>query len=534
MTMLAKAAMPSETSAPEKVDVVVVGAGAAGSLLAAKLAEGGKSVVLLEGGPARTLDDLYSNQIWARRLKWYGPPAESGGDAPIGVNFNLGWGTGGAALHHYAVWLRLHEEDFALASNFGVGLDWPISYEDLRPYYDRVQAEVGLSGDAAAEVWRPTGDPYPMPPLDRFKQGELIARGFTKLGLRTSPLPLAITSREYDGRPACIYDGWCDAGCPIGALANPLVVYLPRALAAGAVVRNESYVTRVLTDPNGTRAIGVEYADADGERRTQEADVVILAAFAIQNPRILLTSATEEHPDGLANSSGLVGAYMMSHAARFIYGLFDEETENYLGVSGGQLLCQADYAKDPAKGYVASYSWLIGNALKPNDLLGIANSRPDIFGQALHDFMADAARHLATMIYVGENRPLPENRLTLGDRTDRFGVPIARIAHAFHADDLKAFEAGTEQGTAVFQAAGAREVWPGGMATIHIMGGAIMGDDPTTSVTNSYGQTHDLANLFVLGSSLFPTSGAVNPTFTIHALTLRSADYVLANWSTFT
>src|SRR5262249_23547172 len=127
--MVARAATPSEMSAPEKVDVVVVGAGATGSLLAAKLAAAGKSVVVLEGGRAHSLDDLYSNQIGARRLKWYGPPAESGGDAPIGVNFNLGWGTGGAALHHYAVWL--HEDDFTLASDFGVGLDWPISYEDL-------------------------------------------------------------------------------------------------------------------------------------------------------------------------------------------------------------------------------------------------------------------------------------------------------------------------------------------------------------------------------------------------------------------
>src|SRR5262249_9943041 len=159
---------------------------------------------------------------------------DSGGKDPIAAAFNQGWGTGGAALHHYAVWLRLHPEDFELKTRFGRGLDWPIGYEELRPFYDAIQAEVGISGDAASEVWRPPGDPYPRPPLQTFSQAHLIADGFAKLGLRTAPLPLAINSQEYNGRNACIYDGWCDAGCPIGALANPLAVYLPKAIGAGA------------------------------------------------------------------------------------------------------------------------------------------------------------------------------------------------------------------------------------------------------------------------------------------------------------
>src|SRR5262245_44722555 len=143
----------------EKVEVVIVGSGAAGSLLAAKLAQSGKAVVMLEAGPERTLKDLYSSQIWARRLKWAGPPSETGGTDPVAVAFNSGWGTGGAAIHHYANWLRLHPEDFVMQSRFSRGLDWPISYEELRPFYDRIQREVGVAGDAAAEVWRPAGDP---------------------------------------------------------------------------------------------------------------------------------------------------------------------------------------------------------------------------------------------------------------------------------------------------------------------------------------------------------------------------------------
>jgi len=519
---------------PEKVDAVIVGSGAAGSVFAAKLAQSGKSVVMLEAGPERTLKDLYSSQIWARRLKWAGPPTETGGPDPVSVAFNSGWGTGGAAVHHYANWLRLHPEDFEMQSRFGRGSDWPISYDELRPFYDRIQREVGISGDARAEVWRPAGEPYPMPPLPVFAQAQLIAQGFSRLGLRTAPVPMAINSVVYNGRAACANDGWCDAGCTLGALANPLVLHLPQALGAGATIRHRSYVTRVLTDTKGDRARGVEYYDIKGQRHVQEADVVVLAAFTVQNPRILLNSATPRHPNGLANSSGAVGRYIMAHSTANVFGLFKEETENFMGRTGGQLLSQEGYAKDPRKGYVGGSQWLIGNALKPNDLLGIANSRPELFGKALHEFLATASQHLATMTFVGEKLPGSDDRLALSEKKDPYGFPLARITHAFGPDAVKCFEAGSKEGQAIFRAAGAHEVWVSSRAYMHLMGGAIMGRDARTSVTNSYGQTHDAGNLFIAGSSLFPTGGAVNPTFTIYALALRSVEYLLAHWGGLT
>jgi choline dehydrogenase-like flavoprotein len=515
----------------QKTDVVIVGSGAAGSLLAAKLTQSGRTVVILEAGPKRTLGDLYSSQIWARRQKWAGPATELAGQDPVSVAFNSGWGTGGSAMHHYAVWLRLHPEDFDMHSRFGQGLDWPISYDELRPYYDQVQQEVGIAGDAQAEVWRPTGAPYPMPPLPVFQQGRLIAAGFDALGLRTAPTPLAITSVVYNNRPVCLNDGWCDAGCPIGALANPLVLHLPQALYAGARLRHDSYVTRVLTNAAGDRARGVEYYDARGRRHVQEADVVILAAFAIQNPRILLNSATPHHPGGLANSSGLLGRYIMAHSYAGVFGLFKEETENFLGRTGGQLLSQERYAKDPRQGYLGSSQWLIGSALKPNDLLGIANARPELFGAALHRFLETASRHLATMAFVGEKLPQVDDRVTLSTQTDAYGFPLAHVTHTFGPDDLQCYEAGVAEGQTIFKKAGAYEVWTGGRARIHLMGGVIMGQESSRSVTNSFGQTHDIPNLFVAGSSLFPTCGAVNPTFTIYALTQRTATYMLDNWA---
>ncbi len=511
----------------EKVDAVIVGSGAAGSLLAAKLSQAGRQVLILEAGPKRGMGDLVSSQIWARRLKWAGPAIETGGKDPLSVGFGSGWGTGGSAMHHYACWLRLHPEDFEMNSLFGQGLDWPLCYEDLRPFYDQSQKEVGISGDAEKEFWRPPGEPYPMPPLEQFDQGRLIARGFEKLGLRTSPLPMAINSVLYNGRPACVYDGWCDAGCPIHALGNPLAVYLPQAFKAGATIAHRAAVTRVLTNAKGDRATGVEYFDAEGQRIVQEASVVILAAYAFETPRILLNS----REGGLANSSGTLGRYMMAHTTSSLYGLFKEETQNHLGMTGGQLLSQENYAKDPQKGFVASSQWLIGNALKPNDLLGISNTRPDLMGEPLHAFLRAAAQHLATMTFVGEGLPDPANRLVLTEKKDRNGYPLARVSHQFGPDSIRCWEAGIRQGKAVFEAAGAYEVWVGGRAQMHTMGGAIMGRAPANSVANGYGQTHDVPNLFIAGSSLFPTSGGVNPTFTINALALRSAQYLVRDWS---
>jgi len=509
-----------------KVDAVIVGSGSAGSLLAAKLSQAGKKVLVLEAGPKRGMADLVSSQIWARRLKWAGPATETGGKDPLSIGFGSGWGTGGAGMHHYACWFRLHPEDFEMKSRFGKGLDWPISYDDLRPAYDQVQKEVGISGDADKEVWRPKGDAYPMPPLSMLKQGRLIARGFEKLGLRTAPLPMAINSVEYNGRPACIYDGWCDAGCPTKALANPLTVYLPQAIQAGATVVHQGAVTRVLTNAEGTRATGVEYFNALGQRVVQEADVVVLAAYTFETPRILLNS----RPGGLANSSGMVGRYMMAHTTSNVYGLFDEETQNYLGLTGGQLVSQDSYAKDPQKGYLGSSQWLIANAMKPNDLLGISNTRPDLFGEPLHAFLRDASANLGTMTFVGEALPDADNRLVLSEKKDRHGFPLAQVTHQFGPDAIKCWEAGLKQGKAIFEAAGAKQVWTGGRAQMHTMGGAIMGRSAETSVANGYGQAHGVGNLFLAGSSLFPTSGGVNPTFTVTALAARSARFLVDNW----
>lgn len=516
----------------EAVDVVIVGAGAAGSVYAAVLAEAGRSVLVLERGRERKLNDLYSSQIWARRLKWATPHVADAGADSIWYNFNAGHGYGGAAIHHYGVWPRYHEEDFRERTLYGRSLDWPFEYAELRPYYDQVQREVGMSGDAQLEVWRPPGEPYPLPPVLVSNHGQVLARGFAVLKMRTAPIPLAVLSRPYKGRQSCIYDGWCDAGCPIGALANPLVVYLPRAQKAGARLQANAHVARVLTDRTGRKATGVEYYTSAGEKVFQPASAVVLCAFTVENARILLNSGNSKHPNGLANGSGLVGRYLMSHPSVMINGMFAHEMQNYLGATGGQLICQEAFGKknDP-DGAFGSRQWEIGLALKPNDLLGIAMASPEIHGEALHEFMREGARYMGCMVGVCEDQPLRENRIDLARETDQFGLPRARAVYRTSPDGKKLWQTGAQEGIAVFKAAGARSAWHGPQGSQHIMGGTIMGRDPASSVLNGVAQSHEVKNLFVGGPGVFPTSSCVNSTFTAHAVAMKSALFMAQSWS---
>lgn len=518
----------------DEVDVLVIGSGAAGSLYAATAAKAGKQVVILEAGPERKLSDLQSSQIWARKLKWSGSPVEESGNHKIGHNFNSGFGTGGSAIHHYGVWPRLHTNDFNTHSEYGIGLDWPINYDDLQPFYDRVQKHIGLSGDSNAEKWRPKGDPYPMAALPIFAQGKVIAKGFSAKGMHTAPTPYAVNSIPKDDRLSCIFDGWCDAGCPNGALANPLVTSLKDAKKSGAKIFHQCEVRRVLLNKSGDKAVGVEYQNHDGKVYVLKAKVIVLAAFTVQNARLLWLSEHPKHPQGLGNNNDLLGRYLMTHPAHTIWGLFKEETQPHIGLTGGQLICQDGYANKLAvKDSYGSYQWLIANASKPNDLLGIAGSRVDLFGDRLDKFMQTASKHFGTMVGICDDIPLADNRITLSTTKGANRLAIAKAHHNIDPRAAKLTEHIVSEGLDVFKAAGATEHWTGPRAGMHIMGGTIMGKSTKDSVCNQYGQLHGVNNLYIAGPGLFPSSGAVNPTFTVTALSLMGAEHMLSNWHNF-
>ncbi len=517
----------------EKVDAVIAGAGASGSVYAAVLAKTGKKVVVLEQGPDWKLSDLISSDFWGRRIKTAGAPFLLEGRNPVGYSYQSGWGVGGAALHYFANFPRLLPNDFKVKSEHNRGLDWPISYQDLAPYFDKVARDVGVSGDAKAEeIWRPAGAPYPMPPMKTFRNGDIWLKGFAAAGIRMVPAAVGMNSTDYKGRPACIYDGWCHVGCPTGALSNPLVTYLADARKAGAEVRAWSTVTRVLTNAKGTRVTGVEYYDQKKQKQFQPASVVVLAAWSAQNPRILLNSANGAHPKGLANRSGLVGKYLMTHYSSGTWALFDENVENHMGTTGAQYMSYDRYGKTSHKGAFGSSFIVAGTAMKTSDLGGFANARLDLFGPELHAFMKRAARGLTRIGAFGEEMPNIENRVELALDKDEFGMPLGRIVHSYDQDVTAVWNANFEEGLKIANAAGAKEAWSarGNIPTIHLMGGTIMGTGAGNSVVNGYGQAHEIANLFVAGPGIFPTSGASNPTYTIFALSLRGAEQLAGKW----
>jgi choline dehydrogenase-like flavoprotein len=519
----------------EKVDVAVVGAGASGSVYAAVMAKQGKKVVVLEQGPDWQLSDLISSDIWGRRVKPASSPFILEGKNPVSYGFQGGWGVGGAALHYFANFPRLLPNDFKIRSEHNRAHDWPISYEDVAPYYDKVARDLGVSGDAKAEeVWRPVGEPYPMPPMKTFRNSQVWLKGFEAVGIRMVPAAVGMNSTEYNGRPACIYDGWCHVGCPIGALANPLVTYLAEARKAGAEVRPWSMVTRVLTNSQGNRVTGVEFYDQKNERQVQEASVVVLAAWAAQNPRILLNSATDKHEKGLANSNGLVGKHMMTHFISGTLAIFDEDVEAHMGTTGAQYMSYDRYGKTSHKEGFGSSFIVAGFAQKTSGIGGFANARLDLFGADLHSFMRRAARGLTRFGAFGEELPNLENRIELVSDKDEFGMPLAKIIHSYDKDAEAVWNANFEEGLKIGKATNAKEVWSarGNIPTIHLMGGTIMGTGAGNSVVNSYGQAHEIPNLYVAGPGIFATAGASNPTYTIFALSLRGAEQLAATWNT--
>src|SRR5499427_916095 len=425
--------------ANEKVDVVIVGAGASGSVFAAVLAKAGKKVVILEQGPDWQLTDLISSDFWGRRIKPASGPFLLEGKNPFGYVYQAGWGVGGAALHYFANFPRLLPNDFKIKSEHGRALDWPISYQDVAPYYDKVAQDVGVSGDAKAEeIWRPAGAPYPMPPMKTFRHGDVWLKACEAAGIRLVPAAVGMNSTDYKGRPACIYDGWCHVGCPTGALSNPLVTYLGDAKKAGAEVRAQSTVTRVLCNAQGNKVTGVEYYDAKKERQVQEASVVVLATWSAQNPRLLFNSATDKHPKGLANSSGLLGKYMMAHFSSGTWALFDEDIQSYRGTTGAQLMSYDRYGKTSQKGAFGSSFIVAGSALKTSDLGGFANARLDLFGPDLTAFMKHAAREDHPQLRPGRGRAVerqlrggPQDRQSDG----RQGRLVGARQHADHPPD---------------------------------------------------------------------------------------------------
>ena len=521
----------------ERPDVLVVGSGAAGAAVTWRLAERGAKVVCLEQGDWVNPDDYPSTRADFEIQNQRGPfhfnpnirkrpedyPVTDGEGRPASVMmFNA---VGGTTIHWSGHFPRFHSSDFRVKTLDGVADDWPISYKDLEPYYDlndRMMGVSGLNGDPA----NPPRSPRPTRPLPLRRYAHLIGRGFDKLGWHWWISDNAIISQVYDGRAACYQHGKCNYGCPIGAKASTDRTYWPKALRKGAVLKTRARVREITVDKNGL-ARGALYSDRQGNLYEQLARVVVVCGNGIGTPRLLLNSRSNLFPQGLANSSGLVGKNLMLHTFRFLNGVFEETLDSYLGPTI-PIFSQQFYETDLRREFVRGYLFWLNHNSGPLQHAWDSFLGPAVpWGVEHHRAMRRRFPHTATLVVLGEDLPEEINRVELDPAAkDSSGIPAARLIYRYSENSLKLLEHSAVTGRQVLEAAGAIDVRDSGpvQPASHLMGTARMGSDPKNSVVNAWNQAHDVKNLFIVDGSSFTTSAGVNPTSTIGALALRCAD----------
>ncbi|MDP9352505.1 MAG: GMC family oxidoreductase [Chloroflexota bacterium] len=512
----------------EDPDVLIVGAGAAGGVLAKQLAEAGLKVVVLEAGPHWVPErDFVSDERAARQLYWTDRRITAGED-PIELAGNVtGKGVGGSTVHYAMVALRMHEDDFRTRAADGVGEDWPISYEDLEPYYEQIGRELGISGPVRWP-WKPElRGPYPYREHPLNATAQLFARGCDQLGVTWAPAPLATISAPKDGRHPCVYRGYCVLGCSTNAKSSTLVTHIPKALAAGAEIRPDCMAARINLDSRG-RARSVSYFRPDGTggyvEEEQRARVIIVSCYSIETPRLLLNSACSQFPDGLANSSGLVGTHLMIHSAHIVFGRFEELVRQYKAppcLALTQDFYETDWRNDYARGYTIE---CVGPF--PIQFAKLATSSQRMWGERLRNLMMDY-NHYAGIALNGECLPYPENTVTVvADEKDQYGLPIPKVTFSWGENERRMIRAGVERMRRILDAGGAQYTFSAD-DTAHLMGACRMGSSPRDSVVDPWCRSWDVPNLFICDGSVLVTSSGVNPSLTIQAIAARTTEHII-------
>jgi choline dehydrogenase-like flavoprotein len=531
----------------DTVDFVVVGSGAAGGVLAKELSTNGFDVVVLEQGPWQQPTQFTHDELAVERenamLNIAFEPIQTfrtteAEPARRSTSRGLAYrrGVGGSSVHFAANYWRLRPIDFKERSVWGsIGgsafADWPLTYEELEPYYTKVDWEIGVSG-APGPFDPPRSRPYALPPLPNKSSGVLLERAAQALGLHAQVAPMAIVSQPYDGRSACMACGHCTYyGCEFGAKSSTLATMIPKAIATGRCeVRTESTAFRVEMNAKG-RTTGVAYWDKDGKERRQPARAVVLAANGAETTRLLLLSTSPAYPQGLANSSGNVGRHLMFNAHAATYGRFEHSLNEYKGAVTSRVIHEF-YDADPKRGFYGGGGI---DARLPEGPIGFAVGLlpPELptwgsdYKRALRDYFSHSVRFMAHMTSL----PVASNTVTLEhDHPDRWGRPGLRLTYQEHPNDLTArhwFRARTQE---LMEAAGATHVWNQPIlpvdASVHLLGTARMGNNPRDSVVDRYHRAHDVPNLFICDGSSFVTSGRGQPTMTIQALAFRAADHI--------
>ncbi|MHC3380484.1 GMC family oxidoreductase [Haloarcula sp. H-GB5] len=533
----------------ERADVCVVGAGPAGALIASRLASDGQEVVVLEAGPRFDRSKREQQMEAAIRPGDHGSVWEMGGDRDAfsasgeryyPLNISRVKGVGGSTLHWQGMVMRLHPSDFD-GSHDTDDPAWPISYDDLRPYYADAERALGVAGDADNPFAPPRDGAYPLPGFPPSYSDSLFAEACEQLGITMHSVPNARNSEPYDGRGPCVGYGTCQPVCPSGAKYDASV-HIEDAEAEGARVIDRAPVQRLVTDGDG-RVEAAVYATPDGTEHRQTAREFVIAAGGVETPRLLLLSASDDHPDGLANSSGLVGHYFMDHLFAGAGGTLGRETrQNHVGFLTSE--CHQFY-DDPGQAveHVSDGETVVGatdEALSPLKLefLNYAGPSPvelALSGEEWGDTLLSSLREsYGTSIAMGGlvgQPPRKENRVTLDtSTTDDHGNPVPDIQWSWGDRLERSLSRANEIQHAVLSELGVDISWTVGPAdtgpAYHHMGTTRMGTDPQTSVVDPQLRTHDVANLSIASSSVFVTAGSMNPTLTIAALALKCADHV--------
>ena len=521
----------------EQADVVIIGSGVAGALCAWRLATRGLRILVLEAGPRVTRSDIiagvlatpkrdlsagYPRAAWAPRPDWSaGKDKYMVQSGPQVIQLEYLRLVGGTTWHWNSGIDRLLPADFRMKSTFGVGIDWPISYEEIEPYYVEAERELGVAG--REDRGSPRSSPFPMPPLPLTYAENTIAAKLRDIGISVNHRTSARNSIDYDGRPRCDGFGTCTPICPTGAQYSA-IVHVEKAEHAGARVLADYRVDRIDVETSG-RVTGVTYGRPDGSTGRAEGRIVILAANAIESPRILLASANETVSRGIANTSDLVGRNLMDHPTH--HGHFETADPIYAG-RGPMFTGSIDAFRTGADrhnraAYMMLFDSRIGLFQLTAELLASGPQPPQ-----LDTVLRERAMRRFDMHVETEQLPDPTNRVTI-DWTDRdsAGQPRIHLHYAIGNYERLGLANGIETLQRIGRQLNAKRLTIDGIAAAHHPTGTLrMGNDPKTSVVDKDGRCHDHPNLFITGGAAFPTCGSCGPTITIAALALRTADAI--------
>jgi len=539
------AAVPNDPATPlsfglsrngDRADVLIIGAGAGGSVAARHLAEAGFKVVCLEQGSWENASDFPGDKVeWelVADKQWSPDPnvRQHPGDYPLEVSSSpitpvMYNAVGGSTVHFCAQWVRLRPHDFKARSTYGIADDWPVTYAEMQRFYERIDQEMQISGMTGDPNY-PPGPPPALPPIPIGLLGRKAAQGMNELGWHWWPAAHAIRSEPVGNLAGCERTGTCMWGCPKGAKSSTDTTMWPQALEHGARLLTGARV-REITDSAGL-ATGAIYIDRDGAEHQQKADVVIVAGNGVGTARLLLLSGG---PDGIANSSGLVGKRLMLHPYMSVLGIYEDGLESWLGPWGTQLLSLQFADHDESRGFPLGAQWDVMPLGGPLFTLFRYDERPfdGRWGAGIHELTERTLGHAFDWGVGIEDLPHESNTVTLDAvLTDSDGIPAPKITFRIDEDMRANLDFQLARAQEAHEAAGAIDTMVADWSTWgwHLLGTTRMGDDPASSVVDRWCAAHDVPNLYVLDGSVFPTSGPMAPTATICANSLRCTDRLI-------